>query len=55
MSNVIVELGKDDAHRNLVRFLEIEAEDNEELSIKYGVEAVPTFVFLKVNIFVSTE
>ena len=48
MSEVIKELGKDEKnHGGLARFLEIEAEDNEELSIKYGVEAVPSFVFLK--------
>lgn len=49
MSNVISELAKDEKNRNAVRFLEIEAEDNEELSIKYGVEAVPSFVFIKNN------
>ena len=47
MSDIIQELGKDEANRNLVRFLEIEAEDNEELSLKYGIEAVPSFVFIK--------
>jgi hypothetical protein len=55
MTNVIGELSKDETFRNLVRFLEIEAEDNEDLSIKYGIEAVPSFIFLRVfefkNIF----
>ncbi len=50
MSNVIGEFNKDDTYRNLVRFLEIEAEDNEDLSIKYGIEAVPSFVFLRVRL-----
>jgi hypothetical protein len=48
MSGVLEELVKDDKNEKMIRFLEIEAEDNEDLSIKYAIEAVPSFVFLRV-------
>ena len=49
MGEVLNELDKDAKYQNNSRILQIEAEDNEQISIKYGIEAVPTFVFLKVN------
>ena len=42
---------KDEASKVSLRVLEIEAEDFEEISINYGVEAVPTFILVKVLIF----
>lgn len=47
MENVVNELVKDDKYRNSARFLQIEAENFEDLAIRYNVEAVPTFVFLR--------
>jgi hypothetical protein len=49
MQTIVQELAKDEKHKQSVRFLEIEAEDYEQLSINYAVEAVPTFVFIKVT------
>ena len=49
MAEVLSELAKDAKYQSNTRFLQIEAEDNEQISIKYGIEAVPSFVFLKVN------
>ena len=49
MSNVLLELSKDEKNKNSLRVLEIEAEDFEDISIKYDVEAVPTFILIKVN------
>ncbi|CAF0709640.1 unnamed protein product [Brachionus calyciflorus] len=47
MNNVLQELSKDERNKNVLRVLEVEAEDFEEISIKYGIEAVPTFVLIK--------
>jgi thiol-disulfide isomerase/thioredoxin len=49
MNDVIVELSKDEKNSQL-RVLIIEAEDHETITVKYGVEAVPTFVFINVII-----
>lgn len=46
MDDVISELAKD-VSLSTIKFLKLEAEDVPELSIRYKVEAVPTFIFLK--------
>lgn len=51
MSSILQEMCKDEASKVSLRVLEIEAEDFEEISINYGVEAVPTFILVKVLIF----
>ena len=49
MSDVVNELIKEDKFKNCaVQFVQIEAEDFEKISLDYSVEAVPTFVFIKV-------
>ncbi len=45
MSDVVNELAKN--NQSSFRILEIEAENFEELSLKHGVESVPTFIFLR--------
>ena len=47
MSDIINELGKDAKVQAQAKFLVIEAEDHEEVTIKYEVDAVPSFVFIK--------
>jgi thiol-disulfide isomerase/thioredoxin len=47
MENVINELAKDEKYKNIVRILQVEAEIHENISIRYNVEVVPTFVFLQ--------
>jgi Grx4 family monothiol glutaredoxin len=47
MSNVVDELVKDHKYNKSTRFLKIEAENFEDLCIKYGIDAVPSFLFLK--------
>jgi thiol-disulfide isomerase/thioredoxin len=47
MENVINELAKDEKFKNIVRILQVEAEIHENISIRYNVEVVPTFVFLQ--------
>ena len=49
MSDVVNLLSQDEKNKTFLRFLEIEAEEHEELCVKYGVDAVPTFIFLKVT------
>jgi hypothetical protein len=49
MSDVVVELLKNEKTARSAKFLQLEAEEFEELSIKYDIEAVPTFVFIRVN------
>ena len=49
MQDVVDELIKNETYQNNVRFLQIEAEQFEDLSIKYNVEVVPSFIFLKVK------
>ena len=49
MLDIIGLLSKDEKNKNCVRFLEIEAEEYEDLSMKYEIEVVPTFIFLKVK------
>lgn len=46
MDDVISELAKD-LSLSTIKFVKLEAEDVPELSIRYKVEAVPTFIFLK--------
>lgn len=49
MNDVVNELIKDNLFNNgSVKFVQIEAEDFEKISLDYSVEAVPTFVFIKV-------
>lgn len=48
MQDVVNELIKNEKYQNTVRFIHIEAEQFEELSIRYDVEVVPSFIFLKV-------
>ena len=38
------------AHHQGVQFLQIEAEEFEEISLKYSVDAVPYFIFIKVTV-----
>ena len=47
MENVINELAKDEKYKNIVKILQVEAEIHENISIRYNVEVVPTFVFLQ--------
>lgn len=49
MSDVVNELIKDDKLKNSIKIVQIEAEDYEKISIDYSVEAVPTFVFIRVK------
>ena len=49
MNDVVEELIKTQNFSSSLRVLYIEAEDYEDLAMKYGVEVVPTFVFLKVR------
>ena len=49
MQDVVNELVKDHKYKNAVRILQIEAELFEDLAIRYNVEVVPTFVFLRVK------
>lgn len=46
MNDVMAELAKDTQFSN-VKFVKLEAEDLPEVSEKYGISAVPTFIFLK--------
>lgn len=46
MNDVLTELAKDSQYVN-VRFVKVEAEELPELSEKYEIAAVPTFIFLK--------
>ena len=50
MSDVVTLVAQDEKYKPVLRFLEIEAEDYEQQSVSYAVEAVPTFVFIKVRI-----
>jgi len=47
MESVVNELAKDEKFKNIVRILQVEAEVHENISIRYNVEVVPTFVFLQ--------
>jgi len=49
MQDVVEELIKNEKYQSTVRFLQIEAEKFEDISIKYNVEVVPSFIFLKVR------
>ena len=52
MSNVLDELAKGrEAATSRWHCIAIEAEDHEDITLKYGVEMVPTFVFLKVSLY----
>ena len=46
-------LGKRTRKERVKKFLEIEAEDYEDLSVKYGIEVVPTFIFTKVDVYLN--
>lgn len=48
MSEVVVELLKSEKVTHSTKFLQLEAEEYEEISMNYDVEAVPTFVFIRV-------
>lgn len=47
MSSVVDEILKNEELKKTTKFLELEAEEHEEISIKFNIEAVPTFVFLR--------
>lgn len=50
MSNVVDELSKQligEKKSDQVGFVHVEAEENEELCIKSGIESVPSFLFIK--------
>jgi hypothetical protein len=49
MKHYFSELANDKKMSNSLKVLEVEAEEYEEISMKYGIEAVPSFLFLKVN------
>lgn len=57
MSDVAEEMVKSEKVSRTTKFIQIEAEDFEDLSMKFNVEAVPTFVLLKVfeNIFIIVK
>jgi thioredoxin-like negative regulator of GroEL len=48
MTGFFNELAKDKKISSSLRVLEVEAEDYEDISMTYGIEAVPSFLFLKV-------
>ena len=48
VNSVFEELSKDQKYLNSLKVLEIEAEEFEDASMKYGIESVPAFVFIKV-------
>jgi hypothetical protein len=45
---VFNELSKEGKYTNSLAVMEIEAEEFEDISMKYGIESVPSFVFIKV-------
>lgn len=47
MSDVVTELMKVEKISKCTKFVKIEAEDFEDISMNYDIEAVPTFVFLR--------
>lgn len=47
MGNVVQEVLKNENLAGTTRFLQLEAEEHEEISIEFDIEAVPTFVFLR--------
>ena len=48
MGDVAEEMVKTEKVSRTTKFIQIEAEDFEDLSMKFDIEAVPTFVLLKV-------
>ena len=50
-SNIFDELSKEEKYKDYLAVLEIEAEEFEDISMKYGIESVPSFVFVKVILF----
>ncbi len=50
MSDVVGELVKSEQISRTTRFIQLEAEEFENISLMYNVEAVPTFVLLRVRI-----
>jgi thioredoxin-related protein len=53
MLEIVSLLSQEEKNKSLIRFLEIEAEDYEDLSVKYGIEVVPTFIFIKVDVYLK--
>ena len=53
MLEIVSLLSQEEKNKSLLRFLEIEAEDYEDLSVKYGIEVVPTFIFTKVDVYLN--
>lgn len=50
MNDVVNELTNDEKIKKAeVKFIKIEAEDFEKISVDYSVETVPTFVFIRVK------
>lgn len=47
MSDVVVEMLKSSQINQSTRFIQLDAEQFEDISLNYDVEAVPTFVFLR--------
>lgn len=47
MSDVVVEMLKSSQINQSTRFIQLDAEQFEDISLNYAVEAVPTFVFLR--------
>ena len=50
MAEVVGEMVKSEETSRTTRFIQLEAEEFEEISLKYNVEAVPTFVLLRVRL-----
>ncbi len=48
MADVVGEMVKSEQLSKTTRFVQLDAEEFEETSMKYNVEAVPTFVLLRV-------
>jgi hypothetical protein len=48
MADVVGEMVKSEQLSRTTRFVQLDAEEFEETSMKYNVEAVPTFVLLRV-------
>jgi thioredoxin-like negative regulator of GroEL len=49
MLEVFNELSKDKKITEKLRVLEIEAEEHEDITLKYGIDVVPSFVFVNVR------
>lgn len=49
MLEIFNELSKDKVYSDKMKVLEIEAEEYEDITLKYGVDVVPSFVFITVR------